>query len=89
MVAADQDDLAALAAHLQDAVAVLFAEVGDSRAGGFEDPQAQQAEHGHQGEVVPVGGLAGCGEQGLELKVGETECRRLGGNRRAADMLGW
>jgi hypothetical protein len=53
-------------------VAVLFAEVADVRAGGFEDPQAQQAEHGHQGEVVPVGGLAGGGEQGLELQVRET-----------------
>src|ERR1022692_5188780 len=53
----DQDDLAALAAHSQHPVAVLFAEVGDIRAGGFEDPQAQQAEHGHEGGVVPVGGL--------------------------------
>jgi hypothetical protein len=56
-------------------VAVLFAEVGDIRAGGFEDPQAQQSEHGHEGEVVPVGGLAGCGEQGLELRVREAERR--------------
>ena len=66
--------LAALAAHPQDPVAVLFAEVGNIRAGSLEDPQAQRAEHGHEGEVVPVGGLAGCGEQGLELKVGESEC---------------
>ena len=67
---------------------MLFAEVGNIRAGSLEDPQAQQAEHGHEGEVVPVGGLAGCGEQGLELKVRESERRRLCGNRRAADMLG-
>jgi hypothetical protein len=69
-------------------VAVLFAEVADVRAGGFEDPQAQQAEHGHEGEVVAVGGLAGGGEQGLELQVREPGRRRLGGNRRAADMPG-
>ena len=39
----DQDDLGALAAHAQDPVAVLLAEVGDVRAGGFEDPQAEQS----------------------------------------------
>ena len=54
-------------------MAVLFAEVGDVHAGGFEDPQIQQAEHGHQSKVVPVGGLAGGGQQGLELQVGEPE----------------
>jgi hypothetical protein len=32
-------------------VAVLLAEVGDVRAGGLEDPQAEQAEHRHQREV--------------------------------------
>jgi hypothetical protein len=36
-------------------VAVLFAEVGDVRAGGLEDPQAQQAEHGHQREIARAG----------------------------------
>ena len=50
----DQDDLGALAAHAQDPVAVFFAEVGDVGAGGLEDPQAQQAEHGRQREVVRV-----------------------------------
>jgi hypothetical protein len=30
-------------------VAVLFAEVGDVGAGGLEDPQAEQPEHGHEG----------------------------------------
>jgi hypothetical protein len=33
---------------------VFLAQVGDVGAGGFEDPQAQQPEHGHQGEVVIV-----------------------------------
>jgi hypothetical protein len=32
-------------------VAVFFAEVGDVAAGGFEDPQSEQAEYGDQGEV--------------------------------------
>jgi hypothetical protein len=41
--------------HAQHPVAVLLAEVGDVRARGLEDPQAQQAEHGHQGEVGRVG----------------------------------
>jgi len=39
-------------------VAGFLAEVADIRAGGFEDPQAQQPEHGHQREVVPVGGMS-------------------------------
>jgi hypothetical protein len=39
----DLDYLGALAAHAQHPVAVLLAEVGDVRAGGLEDPQAQQA----------------------------------------------
>ena len=46
---------------------MFFAEVGDVRAGGFEDPQAQQSEHGHEREVAIVRGLAGRSEQGLEL----------------------
>jgi hypothetical protein len=50
----NQDDLGALAAYAQYTVAVLLAEVGDVRAGGFEGPQAKQAEHGHQGEVARV-----------------------------------
>jgi hypothetical protein len=33
----DQDDLGALAAHPQDPVAVLFAEIGDVRGGRLED----------------------------------------------------
>jgi hypothetical protein len=66
-----QDALGALAAHAQHPVAVLFAEVADVRPGGLEDPQAQQAEHGHQREVVRVRRLAGRGQQCLELQVGE------------------
>jgi hypothetical protein len=69
----DHDDLVALAAHAQDPVAVLLAQVADIGAGGFEDPQAQQPEHGHQREVIPVRGLARGGQQGFELKVGEPE----------------
>ena len=50
----EQDDLGAPAAYAQDPVAVLFAEIGDVRSGGFEDPQAEQSGHGDQREVVPV-----------------------------------
>ena len=67
------DDLGVLAACAQYPVAVFFAEVGDVCAGGLEDPQAEQAEHGHQREVVRVGGFPGGGEQGLELQVAEPE----------------
>jgi hypothetical protein len=42
----DLDHLAALAAYAQDPVPVLLAEVGDVRAGGLEDPQAEQAAAG-------------------------------------------
>jgi len=84
----DQGDPGALAAHPQHPVAVLLAEIGDIRAGGLEDPQAQQAEHGHQREVARVRGLPGGGEQGLELQVREPERGRFGGHGRAAHMLG-
>jgi hypothetical protein len=51
----DQDDLAALPADAQDPVSVFLAKVADVGAGGLEDPQAQQAQHGHQGEVIRAG----------------------------------
>jgi len=71
----DEDGFGAFAAHAQDPVAVFFAEVGDVGSGGFEDPQAGQAEHGGEREVAGISGLPGCGEQGLELQVGEPERR--------------
>jgi hypothetical protein len=36
-------------------VAVFLAEVVDVGAGGFEDPQAEQAEQGLEGELARVG----------------------------------
>jgi len=84
----DQDDLAAFAAHAQHPVTVLLAEIGDIRAGGLEDPQAEQAEHGDQGEVIPIRRLTGRGEEALELQVREPQRRRLRRHRRAADVLG-
>jgi len=56
-------------------VAVLFAEVGDVRAGGLEDPQAEQPEHGHQREAALVRRFTGGGKQRFELQVGEAERR--------------
>jgi hypothetical protein len=73
----DQDDLAALAAHAKDAVTVLLTQVADIGTGSFEDSQAQHPEHGHQREVIPVRGLTGGGQHGLELQVGEPERGRL------------
>ena len=52
--AGDRGDLGAFAGYAQHPVAVLFTEVGDVGIGGFEDPQAQQAEHGNQGEVAAL-----------------------------------
>jgi hypothetical protein len=52
---------------------MFLAEVGDVRAGSFEDPQAEQPEHGHQGEVIAVRRFPGGGEQGLKLQVGESQ----------------
>ena len=66
----DQDDLAALAAHAQDTVTVLLAQVADDGTGGFEDPQARQPEHGDQREVMAIPGLTRSGQHGLELQVG-------------------
>jgi hypothetical protein len=68
-----QNDLGALAADAQHSVAVLLAEVADVCGGGLEDPQAQQAEHGHQREVAQVRRFACCGEESLELQVGEAQ----------------
>jgi hypothetical protein len=50
----DEDDFGALAEYVQGPVAVFFAEVGDVSAGGFEDAQAEEPEHGDQGEVARV-----------------------------------
>jgi hypothetical protein len=80
--------LAPLPHTRQHPVAVFLAEVGDIRAGGFEDPQAEQSEHGYQREVARVRGFPGGGEQGLELQVGEPQGRRFGGHRGAAHVLG-
>jgi co-chaperonin GroES (HSP10) len=72
----------------EDAVSVFLAEVGDVGAGGFEDPQAEQAQQCDQGEVVRVGRLAGSGQHRLELQVGQPQGRRLGWHVGSADMLG-
>jgi hypothetical protein len=50
----DQHGFVFLAADLEYAVAVFLAEVADVRAAGFEGPQAEETEHGDQGEVVDV-----------------------------------
>jgi hypothetical protein len=57
----------ALAVNAQHVVSVLVAEVGHVRAACLEDPQAEQAQHRHQGEVVAVGRIATSREQCFEL----------------------
>ncbi len=63
----------ALADDAQDAVAVLLAEVGDVEGAGFEDPQPQEPEQAHQGEVVRCWWSACGGQQGFELQVAQAE----------------
>ena len=82
------DDLAAVAAHPNDAVAVLFSEVGDAGPAGFEDPQAEQAEHRDEGEVVRVGRQPRGGDQRFELQMAESQGGRLGGHGGPADVVG-
>jgi hypothetical protein len=55
-------------------VAVFLTEVVDVRAAGFEDPQAEQAQHRDQREVVVVRRLPGGCDQGFELQVSKPEC---------------
>lgn len=69
-------------------MAVLFAEIGDVRAGRFEDAQPEQAEHGDQGEVVWVGRGPCRGQDGFKLEVRQPQGGRLGWHTRAADVLG-
>jgi hypothetical protein len=69
----DENDLAALAAHSQDPVAVFLADVVDARAAGFEDPQSERAEHGDEREVVRVVQLPGGSDQHLELQMAQPE----------------
>jgi hypothetical protein len=83
-----EDDLGAFAVGLQDAVAVLLAEVGDVGAGGFEDPQPEQAEHDHRGEVGGVCRVAGGCEHGFELQVRQSQGGGLGWDVGSADVLG-
>jgi len=59
----DQDDLAAFAAHPKDPMSVLFTEVVKVAAGGFEDAQPQESEHGDEREVVVVGRLSRLGDR--------------------------
>jgi len=68
-----QHHLGALADDSQDAVAVFLAQVGDVRAGGFEDPQPEQAQHRHQREIVGVRRVPGGGQHRLELQVSQPQ----------------
>jgi hypothetical protein len=69
----DQHSLVARAANLEYAVAMFLAEVVDVRAAGLKDPQAEQAQHRDQCEVVDVRRQSGRGDQCLELQVSEPE----------------
>lgn len=69
----DERQPPSLAEHPEDTVPVFLAHVGDVCAGGFEDPQSEQAKHGDQGEVVEVGGLPGGAQQCFELQVRQAQ----------------
>ena len=83
----DQHHLGALAAYSQHPVAVLLAEVGDVRAGGFEDPQAEQPEHSHQREAEQVRRFPRGGEQRLELQLSKPQRRRFRWDGAPANVL--
>jgi hypothetical protein len=51
----DEDDLAALAAFRQDAVAVFLAQVGDAHPARLQHSQAKQGQQRDEGEVGRVG----------------------------------
>jgi hypothetical protein len=55
----DQHRLVSLAADLEHAMTVFFAEIADAAAAGFEDPQAEQPEHGDQGKVIDISRTTG------------------------------
>jgi hypothetical protein len=84
-----QDVLVSLAAHQQDPVAVFLTEVVDVGAGGFEDPQPEEAEHRDQGEVAIIDRVAGGSQDRFELQVGQTQGGGLVGDSWSADVVGW
>jgi hypothetical protein len=52
-----------------DAVSADFAKGGDVGTSGLEDSQAEQTEHGDEGEVVDVPRVATSTEHRLELQM--------------------
>jgi hypothetical protein len=52
---------------------MFLAEVADVRTAGFEDPQAEKAEHGDQGEVVDVRRQSRGADQRLQLQMSQPE----------------
>jgi hypothetical protein len=59
----------------ENTVAMDLAERFDVRAGRFEDPKAQEAQHRDQREVVDVRGVSRGGEECFELEVVEPQGR--------------
>jgi hypothetical protein len=53
-------------------LAALLIEIRDDAASGLADPQTQEFKHHDECEVAAVGRLVRCGQQGLELQVGQT-----------------
>ncbi len=68
---------------------MLLTEIGDVAGAGFEDPQAEQAQHGDEREVVSVGGGACSGSHRLELQMGQAKRRRFGRNAGSTDVFRW
>jgi hypothetical protein len=64
LVARHQDDLGALAAHAQDPVAVLLAEVRDIQPVASKIFKPSSPQDGHQRDVAPVRRFPDGGEQG-------------------------
>jgi hypothetical protein len=69
-------------------VSVFIAEVGYVAATRFEDPQAEQAQHRDEREVVVIHGSASRDDHRLELEMRQTQGRRLGRNAGPAHVRG-
>ncbi|MFF4879552.1 hypothetical protein [Micromonospora sp. NPDC000668] len=68
---------------------MFLTQVGDVRPAGFEDPQPEQAQERDQGEVVRVRGPSGCGDQGFELQVTQSEVGDVFVQMRGDGGLDW
>jgi hypothetical protein len=69
-------------------MAVFLAKIPNVGTASYEDPEALEAEHCDQGDVVDVGRRSGGRDQRFELPMSGAEGGRLGWYERPADVVG-